>query len=157
MTKNQCHGRFVEFFSRLHLAQSLHDAGYVCAEPLIDNGIDLVAFSPESKRIATLQMKASSKDRYEVKRKYDGKVDLLVFVFHATSANPEIYAVQYAEIVRDLIAANGYDKNPSWTREDNAGWGGMINKNSRAKFESWRATPERWHALLETTRTGGST
>ena len=33
MTKNQCHGRFVESFGRLHLAQSLHDAGYVCAEP----------------------------------------------------------------------------------------------------------------------------
>jgi hypothetical protein len=26
MTKNQCHGRFVESFGRLHLAQSLHDA-----------------------------------------------------------------------------------------------------------------------------------
>lgn len=45
---------FVESFGRLHLAQSLHDVGYVCAEPLIDDGIDLVAFSPESKRIATL-------------------------------------------------------------------------------------------------------
>jgi hypothetical protein len=39
MTKNQCHGRFVESFGRLHLAQSLHDAGYVCAEPIIDNGV----------------------------------------------------------------------------------------------------------------------
>jgi hypothetical protein len=151
MTKNQCHGRFVESFGRLHLAQSLNDAGYVCAEPLIDNGIDLIAFSPDSKRVTTLQMKVSSKDRYDVKRKYDGKVDLLVFVFRATSANPEIYVVPYAEIVRDLIEANGYDKNPSWTSGDSAGWGGTINKNSRAKFKSWLATPARWRALLETT------
>lgn len=113
MTKNQCHGRFVESFSRLHRAQSLHDAGYACAEPVIDNGIDLVAFSPQSKRITNLQMKASSKDRYDVKRKYDGKVDLLVFVFYATTSAPQIYAVPYAEIVRDLIEANGYHKNPS--------------------------------------------
>lgn len=34
MTKNQYHGRFVESFGRLHLAQSLHNAGYVCAQPL---------------------------------------------------------------------------------------------------------------------------
>jgi hypothetical protein len=32
MTKNQGHGRYVESFGRLHLAQSLHDAGYVCTE-----------------------------------------------------------------------------------------------------------------------------
>jgi hypothetical protein len=29
---NQCHGRYVESFGRLHLAQSLHNPGYVCAE-----------------------------------------------------------------------------------------------------------------------------
>ena len=63
MTKNQCHGRFVESFGRLHLAPSLHNAGYACAEPIIDNGIDLVAFSPVSKRYTTLQMKAFTDDR----------------------------------------------------------------------------------------------
>jgi hypothetical protein len=89
------------------------------------NGIDLAASSllARVEWCTTLQMKASSQDRYDVKRKYDGNVDLLAFVFQATSANPEIYVVQYAEIVRDLIEANGYDKNPSWTREDNAGSG----------------------------------
>jgi|HubBroStandDraft_6_1064221.scaffolds.fasta_scaffold86715_2 hypothetical protein len=64
--QNQCHGRFVESFGRLHLAQSLHDAGYVCAETLIDDGIGLVAFSPELKRYATLQMKAFTHGSYEV-------------------------------------------------------------------------------------------
>ena len=39
-----------------------------------------------------------------MKRKYEGKVDVLVFVFYATTA-PQIYAVPYAEIVRDLIEA----------------------------------------------------
>jgi hypothetical protein len=152
MTKNQSHGRFVESFGRLHLAQSLHRAGYLCAEPIIDDGIDLVAFSPESKRIATLQMKASSKARYDVKRKYEGKVDLLVCVFYACSADPKTYMVEYAEIVRDLIISNGYDKNPSWTREADAGWGGTINEKSRQNFESWLATPERWRSLLEVQR-----
>ncbi len=148
MTKNQSHGRFVESFGRLHLAQSLHDAGYVCAEPVIDEGIDLVAFSPESKRITTLQMKASTTNRYDVKRKYAGKVNLLVFVFYACNADPKICVVAYAEIVRDLIEANGYDKTRSWTREVNAGWGATINKSSQPLFDSWLATPERWRALL---------
>ena len=55
-------GRFVESFGRLHLAESLHAAGYSCAEPLIDNGVDLVAF--KDGRYRTLQLKAATGERF---------------------------------------------------------------------------------------------
>jgi hypothetical protein len=100
-----------------------------------------------SKRYATLQMKAFTDDRYDVKRKYEGSVDLLVFVYRARSANPKIYAVEYAEIEEKVIKANGYDKTESWNRKDNAGWGSTIGPKMQAQFDEWTATPG-WLPLL---------
>jgi hypothetical protein len=38
------------------------------------------------------------------------RFDLLLFVFHATSANPEIYVVEHAEIEEKVVKANGTAK-----------------------------------------------
>ena len=135
-------GRFVETFGRLHLAENLHDAGYSCAEPLIDIGVDLIAF--KDGRYRTLQLKAATNERFGLERKYEGRVDVMVYVFHARSAKPEIYAMTYAE-AEAILEARGHTKSASWEKK---GYSLRPGPEVKASLAQYLATPARWRELL---------
>jgi len=137
-------GRFVESFGRLHLAESLHTAGYACAEPLIDNGVDLVAF--RDGRYRTLQLKAATGERFGVARKYEGRAEIFVYIFHARSAKPQIYAMTYDQAVA-ILRDRGHCESKSW--KEKGGYTLVPGPKVRTLLEPYHATPERWRALLE--------
>jgi hypothetical protein len=138
-------GRFVETYGRLIVAESLLQAGFECAEPVQDHGIDLVAFSGLSGKFVTIQLKASTATRFSLDAKYESRAAIIAFVFRCRSANPEVYALTYDE-AHAIAAKMGYIESPSWKNDQS--YSIESGKELRVLLEPFRATPTRWRTLL---------
>lgn len=104
----------VEISGRNWLTAQLLLRGIEVAVPVVDRGVDLIAFREVGAagiRALPLQLKCSSTESFNLNRKYEGRGIPLVYVWHALTA-PLAFFLTYDEAFEVLGEAAA--QTPSW-------------------------------------------
>jgi len=147
-------GQVVERLGLNQLVAQLLEAGLEVAEPIRDQGIDLIAYSertkPRSKFHARpIQLKSAWSASFRVDVKYRRASDLIIaFVWHLGEPSKTVtYALSSAE-VESVATAMGW----GWKK-----WGSWTTNSPRVKLrqalEPYRMSPEKWWRLVIRSRT----
>lgn len=135
------------------LIAHLINAGFEVAEPIRDNGIDLVAYRGEKGSddftAWPIQLKAFSHESFYLDRKYASVPRLLIaYVWNVkTPDRSEVYALTFEEALR-LMDEKGYSKTDSWAK---AGRYFVRDAGHKLKdqLKQYRMTPEQWQKRLK--------
>jgi len=135
------------------LISQLISAGFEVAEPIRDNGIDLIVYSTskDGRRFVAhpIQLKASSTDSFSLDRKYADLNGLVItYIWRVEAPNESsIHALTFDEAV-SVLNQRGYSKTDSWKRD-----GYYFVKKASAELkdalEPFLMTPERWKLRLQ--------
>jgi len=134
------------------LISRLISAGFEVAEPIRDNGIDLLVYgtSKSEQFIAyPIQLKAFSNESFSLDKKY-GRIHglLIAYVWNVqSSAQSDIFALTFDEAFQ-ILTKKGFAETPSWEK----GGKYFVRKaDSKLKkmLEPYRMTVERWQEKLQ--------
>jgi len=145
--------QLTEIAGRHLLIAHLINAGFEVAEPLRDNGIDLVAYrgreGSEDFIARPIQMKAFSHESFYLERKYERFPRLLIaYVWNVeTPEQSAVYALTFEDAVK-VLEKKGYSQTESWIKDGryfvrNAG------QELKGLLEPFRMTRERWQEMLK--------
>lgn len=147
----------IGLLGRDKVIEQLHRAGLEVALPRRDRGIDVIAYADRDRVFQALpiQVKASAEFRWVVNEKY-GPFGEMVIAFAMYLANENrslVYALPHTE---NLAIADrlGYTRSSAtWLRPKRASQGGYVwidrpRPELVSALEPYRASPERWLALL---------
>lgn len=135
------------------LIAHLIEAGIEVAEPIRDNGIDLIAYrgakGSEDFAAWPIQLKAFSHESFYLERKYASRPRLLIaYVWNVkTPGKSEIYALTYAEALR-VMDDRGYSATDSWTR-GNRYFVRDAGRELKDRLQEYKMTPEKWQEKLK--------
>jgi len=146
----------IELIGRNRLVNELLEAGLEVARPERDHGIDLIVYAEQPTFVAMpIQMKAASKESFNVDRKYEKTPNLLlVFIWNLRNGEePATYALTYRE-AETVAETMGWTKTPSWNTGGKHGTKargyGTRNPSSRLMelLKPFRMTPEKWREKI---------
>jgi hypothetical protein len=145
--------QLTEIAGRHLLIAHLLSAGFEVAQPLRDNGIDLVAY--QGKRgtrqflARPIQLKAFSRESFYVDKRYESLPHLLIaYVWNVrTPDKSEIYALTFPDALA-ILEKKGFADTNSWTK---AGQYFVRNAGKELKnlLKPFRMTPDRWEEKLK--------
>lgn len=145
--------QLTEVAGRHLLIAHLINAGFEVAQPLRDNGIDLVAYrgggGSEGFIARPIQMKAFSHESFYLERK-DARFPRLLIAYVWNVETPEqsaVYAMTFEDAVK-VLEEKGYAQTDSWVK------GGRYfvrdaGKELKGLLEPFRMTRERWEEMLK--------
>jgi hypothetical protein len=110
--------QLVEIAGKHLLISRLVAAGFEVAEPLRDNGIDLIVYRGENGFTAwPIQMKASTQESFSLDTKYERIPNLLIaYVWNVNAAeHGEVRLLTFGGALK-VMEAKGYAKTDSWTK-----------------------------------------
>lgn len=99
-------GQQIEFANRSRLVARLFELDYEIFVPVIDTGIDIVAYRPDTKEFKLIQLKT----RWTIDRKY---IDRDIWVAFPSEKIGDWYIAPHEELVR-LGEERGYCRTSSW-------------------------------------------
>jgi len=148
----------IGLLGRDKVIEQIHRAGLEVALPRRDHGIDIIAYADKANSFQALpiQVKASAGFRWVVNAKYASFAEIVIaFAMHlADESSAVIYAVPHSENVAIAEHLGFTKKSATWLKPKRPSQGGYIwidrpRAPLLAALEPYRATPERWLALLE--------
>jgi hypothetical protein len=158
MQESKLDSQAVEIIGKNKLINELLKAGIEVASPIRDRGIDLIAYIDIDKDnklqsfvACPLQMKAATKHRFGIERKYEKFSNLLlVFVWYVSDPNSNvIYALAYREAI-EVGEEMGWITTKAWQE------GNYYNTNEPSKklltlLEKYQMTSEKWRDKVKNT------
>jgi hypothetical protein len=141
-------GQLTEIAGRHLLIANLISAGLEVAEPIRDNGIDLIAYSgrqgSEDFVARPIQLKAYSHESFALDGKYDRIPHLLIaYVWNVREPqNSEIYALTFQEAL-GILEERGYARTDSWT-QGRRYFVRSAGRELKKSLERFKMTRERW-------------
>jgi hypothetical protein len=142
--------QLVEIAAKHLLISRLVAAGFEVAEPLRDNGIDLIVYRGGSGFKAwPIQMKASTQESFSLHRKYEKTPDLLIaYVWNVNAAEKgEVFLLTFKDAVK-VMELKPYAKTDSWIKND---YYFVRNAGSELKglLKKFGMTAEQWREKLQ--------
>jgi hypothetical protein len=140
----------VELMGRNRLVNELIAAGIEVALPLRDRGIDVIAYLDRDDSAGRflavpIQMKASSKRRFGLDKKYLRTKNIVVaFVWNiGCPAEEKTYALTYSEAAT-IVQGKTWAKTDSWVNK--GGYNTTVGKqlHSLLNLDRYLMTPEKW-------------
>ena len=104
---NKASGAQIEFVNRSRLIARLFELGYEVFVPVIDTGVDLVAYRPADKAVKLVQLKT----RWTIDRKY---LDRDIWIAFPAEEYGDWFVAPHDALVA-LGEQRGYCKTASWT------------------------------------------
>jgi len=145
--------QLTEMAGRHLLIAHLMNAGFEVAQPLRDNGIDLVAYQGKKGTrqfvARPIQLKAFSHESFYVDRRFENHPRLVIaYVWNvSTPDKSEIYALTFQDALA-VLEKKGFAKTDSWTK---AGRYFVRNAGKELKdlLKPFRMTRDRWQEKLK--------
>jgi len=139
----------IEIVGRSAVISQLTQAGIEVATPERDNGIDLIGFvnSEDHLRMIPMQLKCSLKTSFSIDKKYQKFKDiLLVYVWYCATEKPEVFALTYQQVVKEVSKKSWIHTN-SWIKN------GLYSTSKASKdlcksLEKYKMTPEKWKKVF---------
>jgi len=134
------------------LITNLFAAGFEVAEPILDRGIDLIAFhdgkSGERFDAWPIQVKSSSGKSFVLDKKYKKLPRLvIVYVWNATiPEKAEFFAVTYGEAL-EVLKKRKHTKRSSW-KEGGRWVATKVGTKLETLLEPYKVTAEGWKRKL---------
>lgn len=158
MQESKLDSQAVEILGKNKLINELLKAGIEVASPIRDRGIDLIAYIDIDKDnqlqsfvACPLQMKAATKHRFGIERKYEKFSNLLlVFVWYVGEPSSNVtYALTYHEAI-EVGEEMGWTTTKAWQE------GNYYNTNEPSRrllnlLEKHQMTSEKWWDKVKNT------
>jgi hypothetical protein len=151
LTPQDSDSQLVEMAGKHLLISRLVAAGFEVAEPLRDNGIDLIVYRDGKDFLARpVQLKAFSHESFSLDEKYKKFPHLLIaYVWNAqTPERSDVYALTFDDAMQ-VMDKKGYSKTDSWTKG-----GRYFVRDAGVKLKEilkpYRMTREKWREKLQT-------
>jgi hypothetical protein len=144
--------QLIEIAGKHLLISRLVAAGFEVAEPLRDNGIDLIVYRGDSEFTAwPIQMKASTQESFSLDRKYKKIPNILIaYVWNVNAAERgDVYLLTFNDAVK-VMEIKGYDETNSWKEK---GYYFVRNAGIELKglMKQYGMTAEQWQKKLKMT------
>lgn len=145
--------QLTEIAGRHLLIAHLINAGFEVAQPLRDNGIDLVAYrgseGSEDFIARPIQMKAFSHESFYLERKYARFPRLLIaYIWNVeTPEHSAVYALTFEDAVK-VLEKKGYSQTDSWIKSGRY-FVRDAGRELKGLLEPFRMTRERWQEMLQ--------
>lgn len=144
--------QLVEIAGKHLLISRLVAAGFEVAEPLRDNGIDLIVYRGDGGFTAwPIQMKASTQESFSLDSKYQKIPNILIaYVWNVTAAERgDIYLLTFDDAVK-VMEIKGYADTDAWRKN---GYYFVRNAGTELKalLRQYGMTTEQWREKLQAT------
>jgi len=142
--------QLVEIAGKHLLISRLVAAGFEVAEPLRDNGIDLIVYRGDNGFTAwPIQMKASTQESFSLDSKYQKVPNILIaYVWNVnTSERGDIYLLTFNDAVK-VMEIKGYAETDSWKKK---GYYFVRNAGTELKslLKQYGMTTEQWREKIQ--------
>jgi hypothetical protein len=142
--------QLIEVFGKNLLISQLVSAGFEVAQPVRDQGIDLIVYREGKDFVARpVQLKASSHESFSLDMKYQRFPHLLIaYVWNVQGPEPsDIYALTFDDALQ-VMEKRGHVKTDSWTKK---GYYFVRSAGLELKkvLEPYKMTPKRWQEKLQ--------
>jgi hypothetical protein len=142
--------QLVEIAGKHLLISRLVASGFEVAEPLRDNGIDLIVYRGDNGFTAwPIQMKASTQESFSLDSKYKKIPNLLIaYVWNVNAAERgDIYLLTFDNAVK-VMTVKGYAETDSWTKK---GYYFVRNAGTELKglLKQYGMTTEQWREKIQ--------
>ena len=130
------------------------DAGLDVAEPIRDDGVDLIVYRRKGDGAfyaRPIQLKTSTTARFAIDRKYERREGLIMAYVWGRERST-IYALAYDPDVNDIARKMGWEDTDSWRtggHNKKPGWSCYPNPKLLKLLSPFEATPDRWRTLQE--------
>jgi hypothetical protein len=145
--------QLVEIAGKHLLISRLVAAGFEVAEPLRDNGIDLIVYRGDNGFTAwPIQMKASTQESFSLDSKYKKIPNILIaYVWNVNAEERgDVYLLTFNNAVK-VMEIKGYAETDSWKKK---GYYFVRNAGTELKslLKQYGMTTEQWREKIQTIR-----
>lgn len=146
--------QLIELVGRNRLIESALAAGLDVALPIRDDGADLIVYSRKGESVfcaRPVQLKTATKPRFSVDRKKYEARQGLIMAYVWGERGSTLFVLSYIPDIPYVAKEMKWENTDSWKtggRNQKPGWSCYPSPKLMEVLEPFRATPDRWQALL---------